>query len=72
MNSTPDDDQGSEQLLYYDVERIVDRDVSEIDKDCPIFCSSTEEVLAVNALSALLREMPFIKARTIIRVHYAE
>ena len=48
------------------------------------FCSSTEEILTDDVLSALPREVPlqsypenygignFIKAKTIIKVHYAE
>ena len=85
MNSTSDDDLGPEQLLHYGVEGIVDSDDNEIgDNDRPIFCSSTEEILTDDVLSALQREVPFqphrdnygngsfIRAKTIIKVHYAE
>ena len=85
MNPTPDDDLGPEQALHYGVEGIVDSCDNEIaDNDRPIFCSSTEEILTGDVLSALQREVPlqsypenygignFIKAKTIIKVHYAE
>ena len=85
MNSTPDGDLRPEQLLHYGVERVVDGDHNEIAGNAsPIFCSSTEEVLTDGVLSALQREVPFqshlqnygignfIKAKTIIKVNYAE
>ena len=54
MNSTPDGEQGPEQLMHYCVERAVGRDDLEIaDNDGLIFCSSTEEVLKDGVLSAL-------------------
>ena len=60
MNSTPDGEQGPEQLMHYGVERVVGRDDHEIaDNDGLIFCSSTEEVLKDGVLSALQREVPF-------------
>ena len=85
MNSTLDDDLNSEQLLHYGVERIVDGNDNGIaDNDRPIFCSSTAEVFTEGVLSTLQREVPFqshpenygienfIKAKTIIKEHYAE
>ena len=85
MNPTPDDDLGLEQLLHYGVEGIVNNYDNEIaDNDRPTFCSSTEDILTDDVLSALQREVPFysypenygienfIKAKTIIKVHYAE
>ena len=85
MNSTPDGDLGPEQLMHYGVERVAGGDDHEIaDNDGPIFCSSAEEVLTDGVLSALQREEPFqshsenfgigsfIKAKTIIKVNYAE
>ena len=85
VNSTPDDDLEPEQLMHDGVEGVVGGDDHEIaDNDCPIFCSSAEEVLADGVLSALQREEPFqshpenfgignfIKAKTIIKVNYAE
>ena len=85
MNSTPDGDQGPEQLMHYGVERVVGGDDHEIaDNAGLIFYSSAEEVLTDGVLSALQREKPFqshlenfgigsfIKAKTIIKVNYAE
>ena len=85
MNSTLDSDGGPQQLMNYSVERVVVGDDHEIaDNDGPIFCSSAEEVLTDGVLSALQREKPFqshpenfgigsfIKAKTIIKVNYAE
>ena len=85
MNSTPDGDLGPEQLMHYGVERVVGGDDHEIaDNAGLIFCSSAEEVLTDGVLSALQREEPFqshpknfgigsfIKAKTIIKVNYAE
>ena len=85
MNSTPDGDLGPEQLMHYCVGRVVGDDDHEIaDNAGPIFCSSAEEVLTDGVLSALQREKPFqshpenfgigsfIKAKTIIKVNYAE
>ena len=86
MNSAPDDDLRPGQLLHDGVEGIVDSNDNEIaNNDRPIFCSSIEEILTDDVLSALQREVPFqpylenyeigsfIKAKTIIiKVHYAE
>ena len=85
MISTPDGDQGPEQLMHYGVERVVGGDDHEIaDNGDPIFFSFTEEVLTDDVLSALQREEPFqshqedfgigsfIKAKTNIKVNYAE
>ena len=85
MNSTSDDDLGPEILIHYSVEGIVDGDGNEVsDNYRPIFCWSTEEILILidGILSVSQREMPFyshtenygigsfIKAKTIIKVHY--
>ena len=54
MNSTPDVDLGPDQLTHCGVKGVVDGDDHEIaDNDGPIFCSSAEEVLTDDALSAL-------------------
>ena len=46
INSTLDDDLNPEQLLHYSVEGVVDGNDDEMaDNDCPIFLSSTAEVL---------------------------
>ena len=79
------DDLNTEQLLHYAVQGIVDGNDNKIaDHDRPIFCSSTAEVLSEGVLSTLQREVPFqlhpenyriesfIKAKTIIKEHYAE
>ena len=83
MNCTPDDVAGPEQLLHYGFE-VGGNDNKIADNNSPIFCSSTEEVLTDGVLSALQRKVPvqsnpdnygiasFIKAKTIIKVHYAE
>ena len=82
MNSTLDDDVNPEQLLHYNVERIVDGNDNEIaDNDHPILCSSNAEILTNHVLSKLQREVPFqshpedygiesfIKAKIIIKEH---
>ena len=83
MNCTPDDVAGPEQLLHYGFE-VGANDNKIADNNGPIFCLSTEEVLTDGVLSALQRKVPvqsnpdnygiasFIKAKTIIKVHYAE
>ena len=51
------DDLGSEQLLHYDVERMVDGDDNDIaHNERLIFCSSNEEILTDDVLQ---REAPF-------------
>ena len=85
INSTLDDDLNPEQLLHYSIEGIVDGNGDEMaENDCPMFLSSTAEVLTEGVLSTLQREVPFqshlenygtenfIKAKTSIKEHYAE
>ena len=71
--------------MPYSVERVVGGNNHEIaDNAGLIFCSSAEEILIDGVLSALQREKPFqshtenfeigsfIKAKSIIKVNYAE
>ena len=85
INSTSDDDVGPEQLLHYGVEGVIGSNENETaNTEDPIFCSSSEEVITDGVLSGLQREVSFqshpeyygtgrfIKAKTLIKVHYAE